>query len=102
MPNDSEFLWGQVTAVCVGVFFFAAEWLRIRKATKRPFHWAFLEGLRMWGFVAISIASIWLALRSDSATARISYGVLAPVLAALIFNNLHIVLQKRLIKDWPE
>ncbi|NCP10951.1 MAG: hypothetical protein GW859_03160 [Sphingomonadales bacterium] len=74
-----------------GALFIIMEWLRMR-------HWpsAVIEGLRMWGFMAISLFTIWFAVNVEDAIARIGIALVSPIIAALIVNNSYMVLRQRL------
>jgi hypothetical protein len=46
--------------------------------------------------MAVSILSIWVALQISDPILRIGVGLLAPVTAALLFNNAYVVMRRRL------
>jgi len=50
----------------------------------------------MWGFMAISLFTIWFAVNVEDAIARIGIALVSPIIAALIVNNSYMVLRQRL------
>jgi hypothetical protein len=90
LPDLAEFFWGQASAVGVAILFMMIE--RVRLSWPE----AAIEAFRIWGFMAASVLSIWLALQNADPVLRIAIGILAPIVAALIFNNVHRGMRRRL------
>lgn len=86
-----ELGWGQIGAAIITLVFVGLEWFRLRS-------WALaaIEGFRIWGFMAISLLTIWLAFLSPDSATRILLGLVSPILAAMLINNLYLALHRRL------
>jgi hypothetical protein len=98
LPSLEHLFFAQLVAIGVGTVFGLIEYIRLKRLTKSRVTWALLEALRLWGFVAVSEAAIWYALRDPQPLVWITCGVLAPIAASLVFNNLHVALHKTLIQ----
>lgn len=79
-------------AVFMGLMFTALEYRRLRAVASKPATRAFLEGVRLWGLIAVSEIAVWLALRNPEPQFWMVAAALAPLIGALVFNNLHIYL----------
>ena len=99
MPDVDDLIVAQFVALGIGAFFATVEYARLKPSTLHRSSWAMLEGIRMWGFIAITETAIWYALRNRETAVWIALGVLAPVAAALIFNNLHIFLHRKMVSE---
>jgi multisubunit Na+/H+ antiporter MnhB subunit len=99
LPDVHQLLIAMLVAVATGLFFAAAEWLRIKEHVPRRFAWAILEGVRIFGFIGCAQIAIWYALRNPKLEIWIACGVLGPVFSALVFNNLHIWLHRKLVLE---
>jgi hypothetical protein len=60
---------------------------------------AALEGVRFWAIIGGSEIAIWLAVRAPDAQGRISIVAVAPLMIALVVNNIYWVLHRALTKD---
>ncbi|WP_299421601.1 hypothetical protein [Sphingomonas bacterium] len=77
----------------MGLFFFLGEYFRLRRL-----RFAALEGVRFWAIIAGSEIAIWLAVRSPDVQGRISIAAVAPLVIALIVNNVYAAVHRALSK----
>ncbi len=87
--SSADLTWGQVLAIVGGLLFVLAEQFRL-KSWKH----AAIEGARIWGFMAISILTIWLAFLARDRELVIGIGLISPIVAALIVNNSYLALRR--------
>ncbi|OYY65132.1 hypothetical protein [Sphingomonas sp. 28-62-11] len=83
--------WGQLGAAVMALVFVAVEWFRLKSWAQ-----AAIEGFRIWGFMAISLLTIWLAFLLPDSVTRIWLGLVSPIVAAMLINNLYLALHRRL------
>ena len=81
-------------AIGLGALFFVGEYIRLPRV-----RFAALDGLRFWAIIVGSEIAIWLTVRAPDMAGRISIGAVAPVMIALIVNNVYVVAHRALAKD---
>lgn len=73
---------GEMAALVAGVAFLVIERLRLSTSLG-----AALEAYRLWGLMALSVLSFWVAGRLGEPVTLVGVAIVTPIASALLINN---------------
>lgn len=82
--------WGQLGAIGIALLFVMLERVRLKGWIA-----AGMEGFRIWGFMAASVLTIWLAFSLTDNVSRIGLALTSPILAGMLVNNGYLAMRRR-------
>lgn len=80
-------------ATVFGLLFLFVEQRRLSWAS------ASIEAFRLWAFMAISVLTVWTAVRAEAPEVQIGIALVSPVFAALLVNNIYLALRQRFAQE---